>query len=175
VDETKGLASHSDYESEYATPPPETRSTDVTSAFSTPANDVFSELEHTPMLAVGNLIDHKLLDGSQSPSVIPSLTNPFTHRLWDQRTVSNNPELSHESLPLHSSSNPLTIEGILNKGGTDPLHQGVAQQDEGPPFIPQIYSDRPVWPLADPAEAKLLRHFVQNLAIWVSDETPLNP
>lgn len=35
-------------------------------------------------------------------------------------------------------------------------------------IFPSIYLDEPVWPLTDPAEAKLLRHFVQNLAIWVS-------
>lgn len=30
-----------------------------------------------------------------------------------------------------------------------------------------IYSHSPIWPLTDPSEALLLRHFVQNLAIWL--------
>lgn len=36
-----------------------------------------------------------------------------------------------------------------------------------PVSLPSIYLETPVWPLTDPAEAILLRHFVQNLAIWV--------
>jgi hypothetical protein len=75
-----------------------------------------------------------------------------------------------EPLPLIASANPLTIEGILNKGATETLREvpQIYGHGEGSP-IPPIYSDRPVWPLADPAEAKLLRHFVQKLAIWVSE------
>jgi hypothetical protein len=40
-------------------------------------------------------------------------------------------------------------------------------QDSSPSTFPSIYLDEPVWPLTDPAEANLLRHFVQNLAIWL--------
>lgn len=35
------------------------------------------------------------------------------------------------------------------------------------PPLPSIYLEKAVWPLKDPAEALLLRHYVQNLAIWV--------
>jgi hypothetical protein len=45
-------------------------------------------------------------------------------------------------------------------------------QDSSPSTFPSIYLDEPVWPLTDPAEANLLRHFVQNLAIWVSQIGP---
>jgi hypothetical protein len=48
-------------------------------------------------------------------------------------------------------------------------------QDSSPSTFPSIYLDEPVWPLTDPAEANLLRHFVQNLAIWVSQFMPLIP
>lgn len=34
-------------------------------------------------------------------------------------------------------------------------------------LFPSIYSEEPIWPLQDPSQALLLRHFVQNLAIWV--------
>jgi hypothetical protein len=48
-------------------------------------------------------------------------------------------------------------------------------QDSSPSTFPSIYLDEPVWPLTDPAEANLLRHFVQNLAIWVSQIVPPHP
>jgi hypothetical protein len=38
--------------------------------------------------------------------------------------------------------------------------------DNGLP-TPTIYLDKAVWPLKDPKEALLLRHFVRKLAIWV--------
>lgn len=36
----------------------------------------------------------------------------------------------------------------------------------------QIYLDHAVWPLTDPSEALLLRHYVQNLATWVCKSRP---
>lgn len=172
MDETKGLSSNSDYESEYATPPPETRSTDITSVFSTPAADIHAlpEPDHVSILPASMITHHGTVHHSQSPTAIASSTSPFTHALWEEQVVSSTPQPSHEALPLLSSSNPLTIEGILNKSGTEPLRQEVYQaydHGERSPSIPPIYSERPIWPLADPAEALLLRHFVQNLAIWV--------
>jgi hypothetical protein len=174
VDDTKGLASNSDYESfsEYATPPPETRSTDPTSFFSTPADDVqtVADSKHTPIQPVTNVAAHAIGERGHSPSVIPPLTNSFDHGVWEKQAVSNTSDLSHEALHLLSSSNPLTIDGILNKSVSESTHREINQSDthreESTP-IPPIYSDRPVWPLTDPAEALLLRHFVQNLAIWV--------
>ena len=174
VNETKGISSNSDNESysEYETPQPDPRPSNVASAFSTPTNDAFVEPQHSPIFAGSKSTDHVPVDRSESPSAIPSLTTSFNHKHWEsrleQRTDSNPPEQG--SLLLPSSPNPLTIEGILNKGGAVPFHQELHQAyehgKESPP-IPPIYSDKPVWPLADPAEAKLLRHFIQKLAIWV--------
>jgi hypothetical protein len=48
-------------------------------------------------------------------------------------------------------------------------------QDSSPSTFPSIYLAEPVWPLTDPAEANLLRHFVQNLAIWVNQIVPPHP
>lgn len=33
---------------------------------------------------------------------------------------------------------------------------------------PQIYLSEPIWPLTNASEARLFRHFVQKLAIWVT-------
>lgn len=174
VDETKGLSTNSDYESEYATPPPEARLTDMTSDFSTPTTDMFAESEHTPTFPLNIAPGHRKLEHSQSPNVLPSLNSPLNHRLWEQPSVSQTPE--HVPLPFGPSANPLTIEGILNKGATESSHQEpplLYDHVEESPRIPPIYSEHPIWPLADPAEAELLRHFVQKLAIWVSNGSPL--
>jgi len=37
----------------------------------------------------------------------------------------------------------------------------------GRPETPPMYKTKPIWPLTDPEQAGLFRHFVQNLAIWV--------
>lgn len=128
------------------------------------------EPEHTAKLPFNSVTIHGITEHSQSPSLIPSLTSPFPHQPWEQDTVSDTPDLSHEALPLLSSSNPLTIDGMLNKSATEfphqQIHQSYSHREISSP-VPTIYSDQPVWPLADPAEALLLRHFVQNLAIWV--------
>ena len=173
VDETKGLANSSDYESfsECATPPPEARSTDATSLSLTPTaqGQVDWQLEHEPTPPHISMTIHERREPSQSPNAIHRPPNPVSYRLWEERTVSNPSEVSLNPIPL-LSSNPLTIQGILNKSVTDSPHLQVDplySKDENSPSIPPIHSDRPVWPLADPAEALLLRHFVQNLAIWV--------
>jgi hypothetical protein len=124
------------------------------------------------MLQVTKVVGPETSDYNQSPNAISSLASPFVHRLWDERTTSNTSNLSHEAQPLFSS-NPLTIEGLLNKSGTDVSYQNFAESyphnGESPP-LPPIYSEKPVWPLTNPEEARLLRHFVQNLAIWVSNK-----
>lgn len=72
--------------------------------------------------------------------------------------------------PLRSYDHPLSIEQLTDQGSSPPSHQHGHQMyglDHSASTIPQIYSSAPVWPLTDPSEALLLRHFVQNLAIWV--------
>jgi hypothetical protein len=160
VDETKRLASNSDLESysEYATSPPESRSPNP--SVSTPPTDLRPEHQILPL---GHITVPGPTEQSSHSHPFPPQANSFENRL-----VSSASDITHEDLPLLSLSNPLTIEGILNKGGSEYVdnsetyhHSGEAQT------IPQIYSERPAWPLTDPSEALLLRHFVQNLAIWV--------
>lgn len=176
VDETKGLPSSSDCDSfsEYVTPPPENRSTDATSAFSTPTADaiLLTQPENAQVLQVTG---SEASDYNQSTSATASLASPFTHGLWDDSITSKTSNLSHEAQPL-LFSNPLTIEGLLNKHGTDDSHQKVPrsyQHNAESLLLPPIYSEEPVWPLTNPEEALLLGHFVQNLAIWLDLCDPL--
>lgn len=71
---------------------------------------------------------------------------------------------------MPSYHHPLTIEELIDQRATGSAHQHGHQMyghDHNASTIPQIYSRTPIWPLTDPSEALLLRHFVQNLAIWV--------
>jgi hypothetical protein len=182
VDETKVLTSSSDYESisDYATTPPEIRSTLVTSGFSTPTADreMEKEPEQTPAFLMIREINCSASEKISSTDRHLSLASPSSDRFWEGRPFSNGSELSQQHVVSLSSTNTLTIEGILNKSAADPsdshVHQSYSQID-GPTCMPPIYSDRPIWPLKDRAEALLLRHFVQNLAIWVRSYHNLFP
>lgn len=97
-----------------------------------------------------------------------SLTRPTTN---SRRKASGGPALLSQALEpqspresTQSYDHPLTIEELTDQGGTHSTHQ----HSHSPP-LPPIYSSTPIWPLTDPSEAFLLRHFVQNLAIWVRD------
>jgi hypothetical protein len=168
VDETKGLSSNSDYDSEYATPPPETRSTAVVSSISTSRMGTRSR----PVTSIDDGIGQDRMDHDHSPTVNRTLKSPLSYSLREQRTLSNTPELFLEPAPAESSTNPLSIEGLLNMTGAESADtfdqniSGLFESEETSPSL-SIYSAKPVWPLTDPAEARLLRHFVQNLAIWV--------
>lgn len=58
--------------------------------------------------------------------------------------------------------------GRANLEATGSPKQRGHEDDERDSFIHRIYLDRAVWPLKDPEEAGLFRHFIQKLAIWVS-------
>lgn len=79
--------------------------------------------------------------------------------------------ISHLPSPVPSSSKgvsenePSSIASFTEISLTEHEHVFDEPLDLDP--SPPIYLDRPIWPLTDPAEALLLRHFVQNLAIWV--------
>ena len=85
----------------------------------------------------------------------------------------SDPPSLNPSMPSHH--HPLTIEELIDQRATGSAHQHGHQMyghDHSASTIPQIYSRTPIWPLKDPSEALLLRHFVQNLAIWVRSASP---
>jgi hypothetical protein len=77
------------------------------------------------------------------------------------------PQVPGQSLP--SFDHPLTIEELIDQGAAGSSHPSSSEEYVHNQLhsLPPIYSNTPVWPLTDPSEALLLRHFVQNLAIWV--------
>ncbi len=71
----------------------------------------------------------------------------------------------HDDFAQLPSPDPSTGKAIAEDDSVA-LAYGPFQNGIDPP-PPSIYLDTPVWPLTDPSEAVLLRHFVQNLATWV--------
>ena len=79
---------------------------------------------------------------------------------------------------------PATVSNIRQSSPTDRFivhedlaepasRQRIAVQRENSEITEirsRIYLDQPLWPLRDRQEAKLFRHFVQKLAIWVRAE-----
>jgi hypothetical protein len=79
---------------------------------------------------------------------------------------SNQPILSYDDFSQLQARRQTTGKALAYAEGNIGVQSSVAQQS-----LPSIYLSAPVWPLTDPSEALLLRHFVQNLATWVSFPT----
>lgn len=58
----------------------------------------------------------------------------------------------------------LLTEGNHQSSGNATIHPTQQFTQSPRSLVPQ---ERPVWPLTDPTEANLLRHYIQHLAIWV--------
>jgi hypothetical protein len=86
------------------------------------------------------------------------------------------PEAPQSNQSLPAFDHPLTIKELIDQGALDQAHHSGSEalltaQISG--TLEPIYSrTAPVWPLTDVSEALLLRHFVQNLAIWVKPYHP---
>lgn len=84
-----------------------------------------------------------------------SISNPFSLSGDDPQLPSPAPSAQHDVRSIRAPSIYSPSQFSFN----ETLEQSAA---------PTIYLDKPIWPLKDPEEALLLRHFVQKLAIWVS-------
>ncbi|KIN05899.1 hypothetical protein OIDMADRAFT_113285 [Oidiodendron maius Zn] len=87
-------------------------------------------------------------------------------------------EIQTRTQSLPSYPHTLSIDELIDQRATRSSHQhGHQAYNQGHSAsnltIPAIYSDTPIWPLTDPSEALLLRHFVQNLATWLDLCDPL--
>lgn len=122
----------------------------------------------SPTESQGRPADRSLGRASLALSTSSSQTKSPTERV--NFSQSSAPRSVNGSMPLYH--HPLSIDELIGQNGTQPLHQhGHQMYSHGhtASTVPQIYSRAPIWPLTDPSEALLLRHFVQNLAIWVGN------
>lgn len=162
VDETSEIASNYDDDSpEMISPQFEDRNTDPSIS-----SDTASQVETRSMVrSIGTAPLSLSSSGSRTKSSGSAVN--FSQSL----------EIQTRTQSLSSYPHTLSIDELIDQRATRSSHQHGHQaysQDHSASnlTIPAIYSDTPIWPLTDPSEALLLRHFVQNLATWVRCETP---
>jgi hypothetical protein len=164
VDETSDIASNYDGDSpETAIPRFEDRITDQSVLSDTTSQGESQSQGRNPSLGTRSLAL------STSSSLAKSST---------ELVIFSQPLDSHSlNQPIPSYHHPLTIEELTDQRATRSTPQHGHQthgNDHGSSTVPQIYSSTPTWPLTDPSEALLLRHFVQNLATWVRNTNPFS-
>jgi hypothetical protein len=106
----------------------------------------------------------------RSPENITSLgaTNSSTLDTLGQHSLSSSsPVFSHDGFAQLPSPDPSTGKAIAEEEPVALAYDAFPASIAPPLPPPSIYLNTPVWPLTDPSEAVLLRHFVQNLATWV--------
>jgi hypothetical protein len=170
VDETEGLSNSYESESESDTPfePSEDRpsiSAGSTSSNHVPRSAVSPSLSSSVQLIQGS-------DAAQTPrspensTLVGIIIPPHFDKPRKSNMSSKSPIFSHDDFVQLPSPNPSTGKAFVEEDSVVLTYE-TFQSSIAPPPTPSIYLDTPVWPLSDPSEAVLLRHFVQNLAIWV--------
>lgn len=104
-----------------------------------------------------------------SVSSLVHAESPFIGPLSEHVSLPKLPPLPRDltQLPSPSSFNVRRqIDGEIPSTG-EFVEVNTSFSNQRSPSLPPIYTNKPVWPLTDPAEALLLRHYVQNLAIWL--------
>jgi hypothetical protein len=108
------------------------------------------------------------------PTSVSSLihhSSPFIGPIREQISLPTLPPIAHVLTHQSSPQSYVTGDQGHNDATLAPAfadrHPSISSIDI--PQLPSIYLEKPIWPLKDPTEALLLRHYVQNLAIWVSD------
>lgn len=167
VDETPSL-NNNDYESESENGEP---SEEAPPEYTQTSTSQFTqdEASHSPF------DDHQSLrsgTASLPPLATLSWEQPSTSTFEPHHQVSlpRIPGLPHHDFTQLPSPVPSTPRAILNHDtSTHTYHEdhNTFRDPVSSISLPSIYLDKPVWPLTDPQEARLLRHFVQNLAIWL--------
>jgi hypothetical protein len=176
VDETEGLSNSYESGSESDTPfPPSEDRPNGSPRSSSPS--LLSRSVVSPSLGSVSMIPGS--DTGHTPSTPENSTlvgNTDSSTLDEQQSITTKPPIfPHNDYAQLPSPNPSTGKALTEE---DPVALTYVNSPYGfqssvtSPALPSIYLDAPVWPLTDPSEAVLLRHFVQNLAIWVGLTRP---
>lgn len=168
VDETEGLSNNYESESESDTPFPPSEGGPSVSAGSTSSSHVSRSAASPSLSSIRLIVDSDTGQTPRSPENATSLgtTNPSTLDTTGQHSMSSKSPFSHDDFTQLPSPGPSTGKPIAEDDLVGITYDAF-QNTIAPPPSPSIYLDTPVWPLTDPSEAVLLRHFVQNLATWV--------
>lgn len=164
VNETEALVSHYEDDSDSDTPRQTSDSGPAESPYSTVTQAPQTSSPKSPMRRESSWT----LDQSPRPTSAPSFElskSPIVRSVQRPNSASKLPPL-HELIQLPSPTSSVATgshfssERLVNYPALPNILDATVSTS--------IYLDKPVWPLRDPAEALLLRHYVQNLAIWVS-------
>jgi hypothetical protein len=169
IDETEGLSNSYESGSESDTPFAPSRDRPSISASSTSSSHVPRSALSPSLSSIRLIPDSSAGRTPRSPENAISLgtSNSSTlDSLVQHNLLSKSPIFSHDDFAQLPSPDPSTGKPIAEEDSValsyNPFPSSIAP---APP--PSIYLESPVWPLTDPSEAVLLRHFVQNLATWV--------
>jgi hypothetical protein len=172
IDENEGLSNSFDSgsESDVPFPPSEDRPSDSPKS-SSPS--LLSRNTLSPSLGSTGIIpdsDSRSIPRTPKNDISFGDTDSSAHGELGQENIAPKPAMfSHHDFAQLSPSDP-TAKALPEE---DSIVLSYAKYHHGfqisvvPQPLPSIYLDTPVWPLTDPSEAVLLRHFVQNLATWV--------
>jgi hypothetical protein len=108
-----------------------------------------------------------------SPGVVES-TDGQHQQSRHRRSVENSQDAGNQDTPGSPTDRFILREEAVLIHHNPTYHAPNVDQIRSPSEPrPQIYLSEPVWPLTNASEARLFRHFVQKLAIWVSSQIGL--
>lgn len=168
IDETEGLSNSHESGSESDTPIAPSEDRPSVSADSTASSQVYRSAVSPSLSSIRLIPDSITSRTTRSPeNALPLESLASTIDILGQHNLSSkSPVFPHNEFEQLPSPDPSTGKAIAEEDSValayDPFQTGIE-----PPPPPSIYLDTPVWPLTDPSEAVLLRHFVQNLATWL--------
>jgi hypothetical protein len=169
IDETEGLSNSYESGSESDTPFAPSDDRPSISAGSTSSSYVPRSAVSPSLSSIRLIPDSRTGETTRGPENATSfgVMNSSTLDTLGQHSLpSSSPVFSHDGFAQLPSPDPSTGKAMAEEEPVT-LTYNAFQTGIDPPPPPSIYLDTPVWPLTDPSEAVLLRHFVQNLATWV--------
>jgi hypothetical protein len=104
---------------------------------------------------------------SVSSTVVDSVAQQYQSRHPPSSGRSKGNGNSYEAAPGSPTDRfILREEGLMHDSSHHQPSLGLTRSPSE--HRPQIYLSEPIWPLTNASEARLFRHFVQKLAIWVT-------
>ncbi|CAK7201388.1 hypothetical protein SEUCBS139899_004092 [Sporothrix eucalyptigena] len=111
----------------------------------------------------------RLATASSQPSQQPTPPSPRGQSSYNfaPRLLPRPPFQQHPASLSDESPQSPTDRFIVQDEPLQPLHPPLVLSAEDRAAHPNVYTEKSVFPLQDKRQALLLRHFVQNLAIWL--------
>ena len=174
IDETEGLSNSYESGSESDAPFAPSEGRPSVSAGSTSSSHVPRSTGSPSLTSIRLILDSDAVQTPKSQgnsSSLGALNPSVVGTPGHHSNPSKTPIFPHDIFAQLPSPNPSTGKAVAEENALILAFDEFQNTIAPPP--PSIYLDTPVWPLTDPSEAVLLRHFVQNLATWVRFPTAL--